>query len=242
MFGEAHCDENGELTPLSRIVPVLVCPNIYQSRVILHGQRIRSSFEHLTSICFRIFISTDFFFPSVWWLDPHHIRNLLSALYGATRKLSHKKLLNLRNHSLFCRDSSLPSERRGNVLRRRPRLARLAVKVLSISASRDSIVVPEEPALLELGQQKLDNVFEGLREEGVSLHDHESVRYAISIFSLNDALTKLKPSISASLTQASSPSATCEGVPTRTGPLPPKLTCSAMVCLVHLAVPGENLA
>jgi hypothetical protein len=91
------------------------------------------------------------------------------------------ELLNLGNHSLFCRHSSLPSKRRGNVLRRRPRLARLAVKVLAIRASRNGVVVPEEPALLELGQQKLDNVFERLREEGVSLHDHESVNIAISL-------------------------------------------------------------
>lgn len=84
--------------------------------------------------------------------------------------------LNLGNHSLFCRHTGLPSERRGNVLRRRPRLARLAVKVLSIRASRNGVVVPEESALLELRQQKLDNVLEGLRKEGVRLHNHQSVR------------------------------------------------------------------
>lgn len=92
------------------------------------------------------------------------------------------EFLNLRNHSFFCRHSSLPSERRGNVLRKRPRLTRLAVKVLSISASRNGVVVPEEPALFELRQQKLDNVFERLREEGVSLYDHQSVRsYKLAI-------------------------------------------------------------
>jgi hypothetical protein len=128
------------------------------------------------------------------------------------------------------------------VLRRRSRLARLAVKILSISASRDGVIVPEESALLELGQQKLHNVFERLREESVSLYDYELVRHSIFAISFYSVLTKLKPSMSASLTQVSSPSATCEGVPTRAGPLPPMLTCSAMVCLVHLEVPGENLA
>lgn len=176
-------------------------------------------------------------------MNHHTSRNLLSVLYGPTCILSSQKLLNLRNNSLFCRHSSLPPESRRNVFRRRSRLAGLPVKVLSISASRNGIIVPEESALLELRQQKLDNVFERLREEGVSLHDQELVRYnKVSIFSIHDALTKLKPSISASLTQVSSPSATCEGVPTRAGPLPPMLTCSAMVCLVHLEVPGENLA
>lgn len=42
MVDEAHCDENGELTPLSRIVPMLVCPNLgQQRRGISHGQRMR---------------------------------------------------------------------------------------------------------------------------------------------------------------------------------------------------------
>jgi len=50
----------------------------------------------------------------------------------------------------------------------------------------------------------------------------------------------LKPSTSASSTQVWNPSATCFGVPTIVGPIPPTLTCSATVCFVHLDVPGEK--
>src|SRR5688500_13439751 len=55
-------------------------------------------------------------------------------------------------------------------------------------------------------------------------------------------LTMLNPSTSASSTQVWKPSATCAAVPTKIGPLPPILTCSATVCFVHFEVPGEKRA
>ena len=57
-----------------------------------------------------------------------------------------------------------------------------------------------------------------------------------------EGLTKLNPSTSASLTHVSRLSATLEGDPTKIGPFPPMLTCSATVCLVHLEFGGENRA
>ena len=55
------------------------------------------------------------------------------------------------------------------MLVQRPRLRRLPVKVLAVRAARNGIVVPEQTALLQLGQQQLNDVLEGLREEGVGL-------------------------------------------------------------------------
>ncbi|WDK19163.1 hypothetical protein CGRA01v4_10450 [Colletotrichum graminicola] len=167
----------------------------------------------------------------------------------------------LRNLGLLRRDPRLPSVCRRHVLVQWARLPFLAVKVLSVRAAGNGVVIPEQTPPPQLGQQQVDDVLERLREEGVRLRSKVSLRHLDTFRpptrknegggrkkgerekgSAASPLTKLKPSTSASLIHTSSPSATCAAVPTRTGPLPPMLTCSAIVCFVHLAVPGENRA
>ena len=138
------------------------------------------------------------------------------------------------------RRASRPMVPRSNMFLQRILNPLLAIEVLAICSARHRVVVPKQTSASELGQQKLDNVFERLREERVGLAKDDQPagcgRRGLV------GLTKLKPSTPASSTQISRPSATCEGVPTITGPLPPMLTCSATVCLVHFELAGENRA
>lgn len=138
---------------------------------------------------------------------------------------------------IFSCDSSLPPILGCDVLIQWTCLAFLRIKVFAIRPIWNSVVVPEHSSSSKLWKQKLDDVFERLRKEGVGL-------LAVKIRSYHSwaRLTILNPSMSASSIHAWNPSATCAGVPTNIGPLPPTLTCSATVCFVHLDVPGENLA
>jgi hypothetical protein len=144
----------------------------------------------------------------------------------------------LGDRGLLSRNPLLPPVRRGNVVVGRLLLARAAVEVLPISTAWHSVIVPEQAALPQFGQQQLRDLLERLGEEDVCLE----LSACVTDYSLTQPLTKLKPSTSASSIHVSRLLATCSAVPTRMGPLPPKLTCSAIVCFVHFDVPGENLA
>jgi len=66
----------------------------------------------------------------------------------------------LRNRSFTGRHTRLPVIRGSNMLINRVLLTRLAIKVLPVSPSGRSIVVPEQATLAKFGEKQLDNILE----------------------------------------------------------------------------------
>lgn len=75
----------------------------------------------------------------------------------------------LGNDMILSINTSSPVVLGSGMLRQGMSLASLLVEVLSVCASRDGIVVPEETSLTELWDEKLSNIFEGLREKNITL-------------------------------------------------------------------------
>lgn len=78
-------------------------------------------------------------------------------------------LLQIRNRVLLSRHTSLPLVLGRNVLVQRILLALGAIKVLAICSAGNTIVIPEETTLAQLREQEIDDVLEGLWEEGIRL-------------------------------------------------------------------------
>lgn len=93
---------------------------------------------------------------------PHWMRDSSATMVSAASA-------SLGNYSLLSRDALPPPVRRGNVVVGCPLLARAAVKVLPVGAAGHGVLVPEEAALPQLGQQQLRDLLERPGEEDVAL-------------------------------------------------------------------------
>ena len=63
----------------------------------------------------------------------------------------------------------LPPVRGGNMLIKRPLLARRGIEILSVRAVLHRVVVPENATLPELGEEQLDDIDKGAGLDGVGL-------------------------------------------------------------------------
>ena len=84
---------------------------------------------------------------------------------------THTQLINLivRDFMVFLLNACIPPILRSRMVLAWPRLPRRAIQVLSICASRDSIVVPEETTTTQFRQEEVDNVPERAGFDSVGL-------------------------------------------------------------------------
>lgn len=73
------------------------------------------------------------------------------------------------NEVVLRSNAGLPSERRRYMAGRRPLLALHLKQVFTIRTPWDCVVIPEQTSTPQLGQEQLDNVFEGVGKEGICL-------------------------------------------------------------------------
>lgn len=88
---------------------------------------------------------------------------------GNVKSLTARLGFSLRNLVLLRWYTGFPLVLGRDVLLKRILLALSTIEVLTVCSAGDSIVVPEETTLPQLGQQKIDDVLERPREEGISL-------------------------------------------------------------------------
>lgn len=70
---------------------------------------------------------------------------------------------------ILCIGTSRPKELSSSVRIRGVPLSGLLIEVLTVGATRNSIVIPEQTPLPQLWHEEFHNVFEGLGEEDIAL-------------------------------------------------------------------------